>query len=187
MTALGIIMVVSFCVIVPAIFVCLALYTRNIALLTKKSTAQNFILKAPIWYSWLAFLGFVISFFVIVALSTFWQATFSLTVYLAFAGLALLFAIFILAQIRTKIEFCGETIIKTNLFRKKIIKYGDLTTQKPINSESSIVVYSGDKRAFIVSEMMIGYEFISEYLKNIPLYNFAPKPKSSYIKNDDNE
>lgn len=186
MTAFGIVMVVLFCLIVPAICVLLALYTRSVFVLSKKSTPQNFVLKAPVWYAWLAFLGFLAAFFVLVALSTFWQTSAGAAVYCIFAIFAVIFAGTIFAQYRTKLEFNGDTIIKTTLFTKKVIKRSNLTAQKPINNASSIVVYMGDKRAFIISELMSGYQFVEEYLRDVPPYNFAPKPKTSYIK-DSNE
>ncbi|MBQ7977452.1 MAG: hypothetical protein IJ301_02510 [Clostridia bacterium] len=185
MTTLGILMTIAFCLLSAGILAVLILYMRVLYQTTKQSTADKFIIKAPIWHIWASFLGYFISFFVIVAISTFWASASKLEIYLIFALFAVIFLIEIFAHMRTCIIIDGENITRITLLRKKTFKKSEITTQKPINDCTSIVFYKGDSRAFIVSDTSIGYEYLLEYTSDIPQYNFTPPPMPSLIKHRD--
>ncbi len=177
MTTLGIVLAVFFCLITIGLAILLGFYFKKLYKKINKSTESNFIVKKAPWYIVLAFLGAIISFFMLVAFSTFWNSVVSVGVYVLFGVLFLLFIAIMLLLMREKIIVQGENITVIKFVRKKYYHLENLSYKVSVNGDFGYFYFIGDDKIFSVNQYCLGYYQMIEYTKDVQEFDYINEKK----------
>lgn len=184
MSNLGIAMLIVGCVLVAGLAVLLGFYFKFLYKNTRDQTPASFSVKMPVWYIILAFCGFVVTIFMIIAFSTFWEANANVAMYILFAVLALICLLIIFMLMYLRIVVKGEIITVYNLKGKHKYKLENIQYKKEINGYFGYACYQNDKKIFKVNAYCFGYEYMVKYLEDVPLYEYKPKREFHAFKRD---
>ncbi len=187
MEELGIILTVVFCVLTLGLGVLLGFYIRAVLLNSRRQTPVQFLVKMPLWYIIFAFVGYIVSMFVIVALSTFWTVSVHPATYVIFAVLAAIFVVIMIYMMYWRVEMRGENVTVFNLRGRRLFKLENITEKREINGSFGLAFYQKDKRIFRANAYCPGYEYLVMFTESVPLYEFKPRREFHLSKRDNDE
>ena len=187
MSSLGITMLIVGCVLVAGLAALLGVYFKFLYKNTRDQTPASFSVKMPAWYIIWGFCGFAVSIFMIIAFSTFWEASANVAMYILFGVLALICLIIMLLLMYLRIEVKGEIITVYNLKGKRKYKLDKIQYKKEINGDFGYACYQNDKKIFKVNAYCFGYEYMVKYLADVPLFEYKPKKEFHAFKRDKDE
>ncbi len=143
------------------------LHIRNVVIVEKHNTPEEFTVLAPTLHILFCFAGFVIT----LALLLVFTATdiASLWIRVFFGIFALCFGIGVYATSKFSIECNDKTIIKRGMFGSKEFKKSEIVKKRMINFGFCTIVYTAEKRVFSYNQSCIGSEFLDYQFKELEI------------------